>query len=190
MSKQNEESAFRSSVTSKFAWCLNPITGQETQPHLLCRERSPSPSQSLVWVESATPHKGFCEVIGGNEPITAIHVHKKKKIKIPEILHLCLQGLIGFLTALTNSLKSNMWFIDFALAQILRGQRTMSGGLGRWVWSNSLHGFGMSCCLYWVPPPWGFTAYRIPCQRPRLQRRETMWNLSHSNLKEDIWTWM
>lgn len=78
MSKQNEESAFRSSVTSKFAWCLNPITGQETQPHLLCRERSPSPSQSLMWVESATPHKGFCEVIGGNEPITAIHVHKKK----------------------------------------------------------------------------------------------------------------
>lgn len=104
-------------------WAGNPATSS------LQREK-PQPQSEPHVGGTATPHKGFCEVIGGNEPITAIHVHKKKK---PEILHLCLQGLIGFLTALTNSLKSNMWFIDFALAQILRGQGTMSGGLGRWV---------------------------------------------------------
>lgn len=105
--------------------CISSTALHLTKLQFLCRVRSPKPSQGLMWAESATPHNGSSEVMGEmnqSQPFTT----KKKNPTSPSVSQDC----IGFLTAMTNSLRiSNICSIGCAVSD---SQRTGNPCLGTW----------------------------------------------------------
>ena len=166
--KANEQRLFSyiSNIKVYVNQSLSSTTLQTTKLQLLCRVRSPS--QGLMWVESATPHNGSSEVIGGNEPITAIHNQEKKPFTF------CLLKLHWF-SHCHDQFPEKQQHLFHGLCYVSDSQRTGNPCLGTWEDGSEAAAYmALSCPVASNDsiPPAGFHhhgALQCPEEHPQLE---------------------